>query len=105
MFPYNVDFRDWIRGIGDPCPDVQPMNRAPTAGEIVAAYERLKAFLDEHPVSLDCDDPAFNWDKPDSVATMLKMRGDSLGHWHLLRELSRSCGQLFYWPASGGPAL
>jgi hypothetical protein len=105
VFPYSVEFRDWLRGEGDPCPDLIQGNRAPTAGEILAACERLQSVLVEHPVSPDCDDFDFSWNRPDSVATMLKMRDDDLGHWHLLLELSRICGQFFYWPESGAPVL
>jgi hypothetical protein len=105
VFPYSADDRDGLREEGYPCPEVVEGNRAPTAGEVHSACERIQTVLGHQLSPLDCFDPGFNWNNPEAIATSLRMGGPRLGDWYLLLELSRTCGQLFFMPGSGPSAV
>jgi hypothetical protein len=99
VFTYDDTAASWLGDQGCPAPSVSQGNRLPTTAELTQAFADLANA--EH-IVID----SFDWESPEATPDeAFRLKGDCRVALTRLRSLSAQCGQLWFYPDTGEPAI
>jgi hypothetical protein len=94
---YDEELSDWFEVEGCQYPQMKASNRLPTTRDVIEAMRRLG-----HDQEADYLFDDLDWNDPTRIPESgFKARGDRKKVLHILKELSRECGQLCLYPDTG----
>jgi hypothetical protein len=116
VFAYDQRAADWLEGRGHPHAAVRPGNCVPTTADMKWALDSIEDFVFDSPSGeeeLSVDEgngcwmgiDGFDWDAPNTIPGDCFYIQGGPGMFQLLIKLCERCGQLYFVPDTGAPAI